>query len=130
MSLGLEDLLDSRRQAAEKKRGAEIDQLRMREHVMLILRDLEADPKWQVLAEHIATESAYIEKQVEYHKARLEGGEFLDPKEYGQLKMKLESAKGYLRGLNRGLALMSELIKTGEIAKQKIEEIVADSDSV
>jgi hypothetical protein len=123
MSKGLEDLVGPRRQVAEQQRVNNIDQLRAREHVSHVLRDLESDPRWWLLAQHLDAESEVIKKQMEYMSARLLDGEFLDPKEYGQLKLKLADIRGYDRGINRALTLMAELIKTGEIAKEKIAEL-------
>jgi hypothetical protein len=126
MSKGLEDLLGSRRQVAEQQRVNQVDQLRAREHVLHVMLDLQSDPRWVVLADHIIAEGEQLKKQAEYMSARLLDGEFLDPKEYGQLKLKLADMRGYHRGIERVLTLMAELIKTGEIAKEKIAEINSD----
>ena len=126
MSKGLEDLLGPRRQAAEQQRVNQVDQLRAREHVLHVMQDLQSDPRWAVLADHIIAEGDQLKKQAEYMTARIVGGEFLDPKDYGQLKVRLADLTGYHRGIERVLTLMAELIKTGEIAKEKIAEINSD----
>jgi hypothetical protein len=126
MSKGLEDLLGPRRQAAEQQRVNQVDQLRAREHVLHVMQDLQSDPRWAVLADHIVAEAENVKKEMEYSRMRLNGGEFLSPKEYGQLKLNLADLTGYHRGIERVLTLMAELIKTGEIAKEKIAEINSD----
>jgi hypothetical protein len=123
VSKGLEDLLGGRRQTAEQQRVNHVDQLRAREHVLHVMQDLQSDPRWVVLADHIIAEGEQLKKQIEYITERLVGGEFLDPKQYGNLKISLANLTGYHRGIERVLTLMADLIKTGEIAKEKIAEL-------
>ena len=114
MSFGTEDLIRSQTAAQEKRRAVLAQQMQLREQVALAMKNLEASDEWRLLCQHLAEESKHVEAAVKQMEARLTGGEFLEPKEYGKLKTKLADEKGYLRGLDRAFTLMAQLKQPGQ----------------
>ncbi len=106
----------------QEKIVAQQNVLRRRRLLGVALSVVQGEPKWTTFANHLQALKEQGQLRVNVSQGKLSGPEFLDPKEYGQLKLDISDLTVYVRGLSDALNLIGELIKQGKMATEALKE--------
>lgn len=111
----LEDLKEHRERKAAEAQAKSLERMRVAHGVAEQMRELLADPKWNIYAGRLEELRARAERQAVAAAQTLTDGTFLDPKEYGQLRMTLSTARALAAAYGHSVSLITELVKAGEL---------------
>ena len=119
----MENLLARRREIEISKKSALMTHLNTSVGVGVAVAELQGDSNWHIYASHVEALRQNYEQQARGYEQSLLGAEFLEPKQYGQLKIKLAESKGMAKGLALALDLAKTLIQRGEKAAKELADI-------
>lgn len=120
MALSLEDLQKPLEEVRQQRRDQRLLQVKQMEAVAAAAAELMQDPRWATLQGHaIAIKNRY-ESTASGQRGRLTNGEFLDPKQYGQLRLGLAKNEGVCIGIQIVLDLAKTLVDAGEAAAKNL----------
>ena len=125
----LEDFADDFKAEKEQRQSEHLEQLRQQVGVGNVVAEIQGDSKWHVHMNHMNVLIENAEREVAGYQQSLSDGDFLDPKTYGQVRVKLAQAKGFVRGLKQSKDLLTVLVERGEKAGQEMFELTKGEES-
>ena len=105
-----------------EKRLARKDRLRLAASLGQAMSEVTADPRWKVYADHLEALRQRKEVLLKVARDRLNGQEFLEQKEYGQLKLDIAENFGYVSAMRDVLRVITELVEQGQAAVAELKE--------
>jgi len=126
MSIQLEDIALRLKQQRDLKQTEKIEQFEHQIGVASQMSELKADSKWSIYLGHIEAIASDYERQSKGYLQSLSGAEFLEPRQYGEFKVKLAKSEGFADGLKLATELVAQLIISGEKAAEELVNLTRD----
>lgn len=129
MTYQLEDFADDFKAEKEQHQSEHLEQLRQQVGVGNVEAEIQGDSKWHVHMNHMDVLIQTAEREVAGYQQSLADGDFLGPEKYGQVRVKLAQAKGFVRGLKQSKELLTVLVERGEKAAEEMYQLTKGTES-